>query len=331
MGRNWVGPPPSRATDFATKGYVDNETGEPTPENFASTFTAAAPTSQQSAGIASESQAGITQIATAAETNAGVVTSKSVSPKNLVARGTGIIFVQDITALLALTGMPDFQWAFVSTTHALVFYNGTTSKWFLADTSGHLAFPTIADRDAFTSNIQGMFVGLRCTITTDSSLGTTGSVYRWNGSAWQAWETAFMNYSPTITGISGTQGGSPGWIVNFARYRYVAGHVEGDVMVTLNGSTAALTATMVLTTPTTMSTTYASFPGVPVLKGVAQITDNSPTTTYDGLPNRTGANNNQMKFVILGTNGLVQNVLATMPMTWAQNDSVVCHYSYEVD
>lgn len=323
----------------SVRAALDTQTGEPTPEDFSGTFNGLL-TTPPAAGTASETAAGVTQFATAAEVRAGTVANHAVSPLQLATWGAPVIPCATFAVLSSQgSAVPAGSLLAVEPYAVSAAINHVASLWMKgADgkvrpvspifigggTSGDPAGQGKTNAQSVLSSLVG-YSNLSVPANTVLRDDYLNEFRLTSGSSVRCWNSDWTNFTPTVTGIAGSAGASPGWIVNLARYRYAAGRVEGTVQLTLNGATAALTGTLVIGTPTT----FTSVGGM--MLGIAQISDSSAGTFYNVDPNRTGATFNQMKFLIRGTNGLTANVNATAPMTWAQSDFLLVEFSYEVD
>lgn len=135
--------------------------------------------------------------------------------------------------------------------------------------------------------------------------------YRWNGSAWRAWESDWITYTPTLTGI--TLGTGP---TTQFRYKYVNGDVWVDFSIRL-GTGGAFTAQPTMTLPVTATALrYAAMthPGIASAANaalnifpIAVLANSSSTTVVTFWSTTTGA---------------YTAVSPTAPITWAL-DSVL--------
>ena len=136
----------------------------------------------------------------------------------------------------------------------------------------------------------------------------TGVVYRYSGSAWKEWESGWLTWTPTLTGV--TLGTGP---VTEYQYRWVGGVADFDLSIKL-GTSGAFTGQPTISLPiTAKALRYSSM-------------------TYDGVASGANAGGNIYPLAVLASgasttvvtfwstlSGAYAVVLATVPHTWAAN------------
>jgi len=148
----------------------------------------------------------------------------------------------------------------------------------------------------------------------------TGINYRWNGSAWKAWESDWITYTCTPGNFTIGTGGS----VNAAKYRYVNGRVEVDIKLVLGSSGASVTGVPVtLTLPVNSTAWSTAFMPVP---GGGGASDTSASTFF---PAAIITNNGSVSTVRVYVNNPLVNISSTVPFTWAATDVLAATFSYD--
>lgn len=166
---------------------------------------------------------------------------------------------------------------------------------------------TTTARDLLTD----MVTGDRCLVAAD------GINYRYNGSAWKAWESDWITYAPTLTNITLGTASSTQY-----RYRYTGGVVEVDFSIRLG--------------------TGGSFTGSPTMTlPVTAVAVRHAAMTYDGVASAANAALNIYPISVLAsststtvvafwttTSGAYAQVTATVPHTWALNSVIQGKFRY---
>lgn len=152
----------------------------------------------------------------------------------------------------------------------------------------------------------------------------TNITYRYNGSAWKAWESDWISYTPTLTNVAIGTGGSP---ANVATYRYEQGRVRvrGNIVLGTSGMSVAGTVniTLPLTAAAQLITAWGS------LTGSATMFDTSATTNFIAFPAFNAASVTAFTILNSGTNGLRVATSPTSPFTWAASDSFGYDFVYD--
>lgn len=147
-------------------------------------------------------------------------------------------------------------------------------------------------------------------------------VYKYNGSAWKAWESDWITYTPTLANVTlGTAGTST------FKYRYQLGSVRVLGYIKLGTSGMAMGTAPTFTLPvnaTTLVHSNQSFPGS------VKLYDDSAAGDYIGESLTSGSS--VTTGLLRSTSSTLANaasITATVPYTWAANDCVDIDLTYE--
>jgi hypothetical protein len=194
---------------------------------------------------------------------------------------------------------------------------GYTSGWRqgiedLADSAENVILeagtPRYADAAARTTAIPSPVLGMRSVLT------STEITYRYNGSAWKEWDSDWITWTTTPTGITIGTGGSASTL---QRYKYITGRCLFYYKFTLGTSGASVGTAPYLTLPFSLvppTTRYATLPG-----------DGSTWDSSANSQNYTKAriNDTTANQALLSTyTGTYANITATAPWTWAAGDQL---------
>ena len=184
--------------------------------------------------------------------------------------------------------------------------------------------PTITQAAPFTSSDTGK-VPFRT--TTEMNLWTTALTdqlaldlssqitYRRSGSAWVAWNSASIAYTPTLTNVTLGTGGT-----NVGSYRFVAGRVIVDILITLG------TGGSVGTNPiATLPVTSVALPSFIRRNGFVSLYDGSALNSFVG--GALAANTTEVRFQLF--NPISVSITSTNPFTWTVNDVILAQIEYE--
>lgn len=196
---------------------------------------------------------------------------------------------------------------------------------------------TITQTAPFTSADGGIVV---FRTTTEMNLWTTALtnqraedlsthiIYRWNGSAWKAWESEWIDYSGTVTVTNWVSGSGTGAAKTFS-YRYVNGRVRVKWYLGFGTTGASVTTSFVtFTLPVAASTPPHSEFNYP---GTAEIWDNSPAVLRVNcgvVSNGTSTTVVRIYTTTLSGNGY-DFVAPAVPITWAVSDAVHGEFEYD--
>lgn len=214
--------------------------------------------------------------------------------------------VADLTALAALTTIPTGSIAQVTEGGALFRYTG--SSWIQATTA---VFASTAARDTAYAKASGAY-------RVAEALARVGSLtYRYTGTAWQGWQSPWITYTPTITGITVGNGTLAG------RYQFSEGTllVEGYF---LYGTTSAVASSPTLTHPVTADAFSArdQFP-----LGTTALYDASTTATTMGYVQGLTSTTCWLRTAqIVGSFVNNGGFSSTVPFTWASPDTMQWRY-----
>lgn len=253
-------------------------------------------------------------------------------------------------ALIALTGMDDNDLGIVDNIDGGWFrYDGSVPIWQM---HGLPRFATVAARDAaitvprsgmraIAAGCQFVYVSswrlaevprfadatARDAALTAPALGdlavlTSDEVtYRYNGSAWKAWNSDWLTWTPTVTGwIGGT-----GKVETF-KYRWVEGWALFDFRLK-RGSSGATAATPILTLPFTARQIVPNFTR---LDGTGNIwnADDTGVPFYLGyLLDNASATTVSVRYIT--TTAQLGALTTTVPITFATNDEVAGQFWVE--
>lgn len=144
--------------------------------------------------------------------------------------------------------------------------------------------------------------------------------YRYVNSVWVPWESDWITYTPTLSGVTLGVGGSV-----TAKYKYTAGRVLVSVLIQLGSSGAAITGSVTFSTPVTMATPPITNK---IYKGVATAFDASATTAYAVGVGAIGTGTGIVRF-LNGASGSVAGLSPTTPFTFAVNDALLAEFEME--
>lgn len=223
--------------------------------------------------------------------------------------------VSSLAALDAITDATVGQTAFTTapgtgvTGHSWVAVGGSGGglDWqpvgtFVVDTKAH--FDTYVAAVVAIADLT-FAVGQRGYVT------ATGITYWWTGSAWKAWESDWITYAPTITGVTLGTGSTTEY-----RYRYVQGVVEIDYSIRL-GTGGAFTAQPTMTLPVTARALRCNDMEYDGKSSAC----NAAGNIYPIAVLASGASTSIVKFWST-TAGAYAAISATAPHTWALNSVI---------
>lgn len=175
--------------------------------------------------------------------------------------------------------------------------------------------PRFANAGARDAAILSPALGSKTVLTSDEITS------RWNGSAWVAWESDWITYTPTLTNVAVGTGGSA---LNSARYRYTSGVVEVDIRLVLGSSGASVGSIPTITLPvTSRALTHTNM----VFPGFGSIHDTSASDLRVAFMQATSTT--VARFAHIVPSGIGFTVpTATVPWTWAAGDSFQVRFTY---
>ena len=139
----------------------------------------------------------------------------------------------------------------------------------------------------------------------------TGIEYRYSGSAWGGWESDWVTYAPTLTGVTLGTGSTTRY-----RYKFVAGLVLVDYSIRL-GTGGSFTGQPSLTLPVTAEALRVNFQEYPGTSFASNVASNIfPMSVLADSASVTA-----VKFWARNTGAYVA-VAATVPLTWALNSVI---------
>lgn len=185
------------------------------------------------------------------------------------------------------------------------------------------------------AKMNGVGIGYTANATTRAALVTdgdvfegflvfqadTGVIYKYTSSAWRAWESNWISYTPTFTNFTIGTGGAAS---NTSSYKYVAGDVRMYGSAVLGTSGASVGTTVSFTLPVTAQTPPTNY-----YYGTAGIMIDSGTTERNIFIRANGTSTTSAQLLNANaTTGLPQGVTSTSPWTWAAGDSVNYDFTY---
>ncbi len=148
----------------------------------------------------------------------------------------------------------------------------------------------------------------------------TGIHFRYNGSAWKAWESNWITYTATLSGTTVGTGGT-----HTGRYRWEQGRVRVQTFTVL-GSSGFTFGGYSVTLPVTAATPHSNFSGY---VSSASFEDVSSGNSYEGFVAAHGTSTTQALVLLVGTNGLRVGPHASTPFTWAAGDKIKTEFVYD--
>lgn len=149
----------------------------------------------------------------------------------------------------------------------------------------------------------------------------TTITYKYTASAWKAWESDWISYTPTLTNFTI---GTGGVAANTAAYQYTAGNVRMKGSAFLGTAGASVGSGVSMTIPVNAATLpFSSL----LYIGVVTIFDTSAPATFNGFVR---ANTTSVSSVQLMSQsaGAPANTTSTVPMTWAAGDGIAYEFTY---
>lgn len=142
----------------------------------------------------------------------------------------------------------------------------------------------------------------------------TGVVYRYDGSAWKAWESDWITWATPPTNLTIGTGGSAAMV---QRYRWVAGRLSFQYSYTL-GTSGFSVGNIVINLPFPVFQAVVRFPQ---LVGSGTLYDASTTNvSYTGFPRLNGTEPDKVVIGIYA--GTYTTINSTTPWTWAAGDVI---------
>lgn len=150
----------------------------------------------------------------------------------------------------------------------------------------------------------------------------TGIEWRYDGSAWKAWESDWITYTPTMVNVTVGSGIAAG------RYKYESGRVIVEGRFTY-GSGSGVSSTASVTHPASLIADAISA-GVEAPIGYAIYLD-SAVASYPGVV--VSSSTTVGRFLISNTASTYAAnavISGTVPFTWASSDAIIWHYEFTV-
>jgi len=150
----------------------------------------------------------------------------------------------------------------------------------------------------------------------------TGITYRYNGSAWKAWESDWITYTPTLAGITIGTGGSA---ASAWSYKYVLGDIRVKGGAILGSSGGAVTGVPTITIPANRVALVHPYEAT---AGGAVLYDTSTTTPYLVTVGTDNTNVDKVRLYPHNSGAVVSAISATVPFTWAAGDAITVDFTY---
>jgi len=161
----------------------------------------------------------------------------------------------------------------------------------------------------------GAFVGQRARVTGDSAANT--GEYRWNGTAWVLWESEWIAWTPTVTGLTAGAGAATG------RYRVRNGVVRCELAIPITGAitiSGDLTIGRPVTPADRIGEAYLQL-------GRATLNDTGTGSFVGAVLDWSGTT---VAVRYLNASAMLLAVTATAPFTWANTDRIIAQFEYAV-
>lgn len=154
----------------------------------------------------------------------------------------------------------------------------------------------------------------------------TNIYYHYTGAAWKAWDSNWITYTSTLTGITLGTGGT-----STSRYKYEAGLIVDDwrIIFGTGGSISGGTATRTLPVPASAAEKVAAYGGLRALTGWYE--DVSTPTSY-GLACIFENSVSVIRIGVVDSNAVSAKFTSantTVPVAGAVDDAIHARYTYE--
>jgi hypothetical protein len=179
---------------------------------------------------------------------------------------------------------------------------------FTALDGGVLVRRTTTERDAISTPAEQLF----CYVLADKV------TYRRNASAWRAWASDWITYTPTLANVTLGTGSATAY-----RYRYVGGVVEVEFRIVL-GTGGAMGTFPTMTLPVNSQALLSRFE---VRGNDITIFDVSAATPYPGAALANDTDVDKVRFYHTNT-GAFTNLQAAVPFTWTVGDVLAGRFTY---
>jgi len=201
----------------------------------------------------------------------------------------------------------------VTATNSGTTINQTASFTTVAD--GVVVPRTTTERDAYVPAAADMKA--RCWVIAD------GLTYKWNGSAWKAWESDWITYTPTIRNVAVGTGGSASSVW---AYKFVAGDVKVKFSLVLGTSGASVSGIPTITVPIARAALAHPYEGT---TGFLILYDTANTRPYQGAILAENTDATKVRLVPTNSGALTTAVAATVPFTWGAGSAISGEFSYK--
>lgn len=192
----------------------------------------------------------------------------------------------------------------------------TQASQYTAGVGGVVPFRNRAALDLWTNPVPES----RAIVTADST-PTNNAVYRWNGTAWKPWESDWVSYVATWTGVSEGVGG-----VRTTQFKYRSGMMLVKVRVVLGGSGAAIAIPATFTLPVPAPTPFV--PYAALMRDGLYYQDVSATSAFDGTVIHEISDPSRVRLVSL-VGGSTLAVQVSSPFGWVTGDAIHGVIEYE--
>lgn len=174
--------------------------------------------------------------------------------------------------------------------------------------------PRFADASARTAAFTA--AGITPTLGMRSVLTSDEITYRYNGSAWKAWESAWTTYVATLTGFAVGTGGSA---LNSTKYRYVGGDVEIDFKFIFGTSGQTFPTSPTFTLPSGIALQAA--PWINFILNNCNLLDSGTANIRAGMVGYSTAATDKVTISYQNALLTTTGISVTAPWTWAAGDA----------
>lgn len=154
-------------------------------------------------------------------------------------------------------------------------------------------------------------------------VAANGITYRYSGSAWKAWSSDWISYTPTATNFTIGTGGSAASVF---RYRYEDGLVRVRFRATLGTSGASVGTTPSFTLPVTSVTPPHR---ISAYDGVGSALDASAVAVANLFMYDNDNSTTVFRLYTVAATVAAGVITATAPWTWAAGDSIQGDFVFE--
>lgn len=225
------------------------------------------------------------------------------------------LVVADLNALAAETPSGDGAMAFV--VEGAITFRSASGVWVQR---GMATFASTSARDTAYAKASAAY-RLNRVEALDTS---TGIVARYNGSAWRAWSSGLINWTPTLAAGAGTF--SVGNGTQTARYQYVQGTIHWEYRLIL-GSTSLMGTNPTITLPVNDEAGVPSY----AVRAHGSVGNTTGATITDAVAYRSGSSQSVVVLAtwnVASTYPAVTGLTASVPAAWGTGWFIELRGSY---